>query len=146
MAGYVQNQLITDERIEYQAKIHWAVYLKGLLMIAVGFLIMASEILLLPTLLIVLGTIALLWAFIFQRTTELVITNKRVIAKFGVVSRHAFEQQLSKVDGANLEQSLLGRMMGFASVVVRGSGGTGTPIPYIERADHFKRELSSRIA
>jgi uncharacterized membrane protein YdbT with pleckstrin-like domain len=146
MAGYIENQLLQGEQVEYKAQVHWIIYARGLFLIASGFILFLGRVEVLPTILIALGTIALCWAFIQQSTTELAITNKRVITKFGVLRRHTFEQQLSKVEGTNLDQGIIGRIVGYASIVVRGTGGGQTPIPYIGRPDVFKRELGTRVA
>lgn len=146
MANYIENQLLAGEEVQYKAQTHWSVYLRGLFLITSGLILMPSGVKGLPMLLILLGIIALCWAFIQQNTTELAITNKRVVAKFGVLRRHTFEQQLSKIEGINLDQGMLGRILGYASIVVRGTGGGQTPIPYIGQPDAFKRELVARVA
>lgn len=145
MGQYVQSQLIADEAVQYEAKAHWAIHLKGIIVIAIGILILTSD-KAIGGGFIAIGTLMLISAMISAATTELVITNKRIIAKFGVIRRKTFEQQLSKVEGANLNQSFLGRMFGYASIVVRGTGSGLTPVPYIADPTRFQHELTSRIS
>ena len=121
MASYIENQLMAGEEVEYKAKTYWIVYLRGLFLITSGLVLVLSGVEALPTLLILLGIIASGWAFIQQSITELAITNKRVVEKFGVLRRHTFDQQLSKIEGINFDQGMLGRILGYASIVVRGT-------------------------
>ena len=145
MKDYISHQLLGDEHVEYQAKAHWVVYIKGIILFAIGSVLLATEGRGLALIFLILGVLALVWAYLWQRTTELAITNKRVVAKFGIIRRHTIDQQLSKIEGTNLEQGILGRMLGYASIVVRGTGSGRTPIPYIGNPDEFKRELGSRL-
>ncbi len=143
MGKYVDSQLIDDESVVYVAKVHWAAFLKGLVLCVLGFIFDVTEI---GGVLLLIGIVLLIFAAMTYLTTELVITNKRVIAKFGWIRRKTFEQQLDRIEGANLNQSILGRMLGYASILIRGTGGGSTPIPFIAEPDNFKRDLATRLS
>ena len=143
MGKYVDSQLIADESVVYIAKVHWAVFLKGLVLCVLGFIFDVTSF---GGFLLAIGIVLLISALMTQLTTELAITNKRVIAKFGLIRRNTFEQQLDRIEGANLSQSILGRVLGYASIVIRGTGGGTTPIPFIAEPDNFKRDLSTRLS
>ena len=59
-----------------------------------------------------------------MRTTELAITNRRVIAKTGFIRRHSLEILLPKIESVDVRQGILGRMLNFGTVTVTGTGGT----------------------
>ena len=61
-------------------------------------------------------------------TTEIGVTSRRVMMKTGLVARRAPEMVLDKVEGQELEQSGVGRVLGFGTVDVRGAGGERLPI------------------
>lgn len=76
-------------------------------------------------------------------TTELAVTDKRVIYKAGLVSRHTLEMNRSKVESVDVDQSLAGRLLGFGTIVVRGTGGSLEPIPMIGDPLTFRSHITA---
>jgi uncharacterized membrane protein YdbT with pleckstrin-like domain len=71
------------------------------------------------------GCIALLHAlgiWIRRRTTEIAVTNRRVIYKTGLIQRHTAEMNMDKVESVLVDQSILGRILGYGTVHIRGTG------------------------
>jgi hypothetical protein len=90
---------------------------------------------------IAIGTLHLLYGFVRQISTELVVTNQRVIAKYGLISVTTYELMLSKVEGANIEQSVTGRLLGYGTVMVKGTGGGISPIDHVANPYKFHHFL-----
>lgn len=127
MSSYVEGALIKDEKILHTGHISlWSV--SGLLVLGL---------VLLP----VFGIGLVLWAiaFIKFKTTELAITNKRVIAKFGFISRKTVELNINKVESIQVDQSVLGRLFDFGTLVISGAGNPQAPIPGISNPMAFRR-------
>jgi uncharacterized membrane protein YdbT with pleckstrin-like domain len=127
MSGYVEGALTKGEQVVYRAQISvWS--LAPLLLI--GFVFMALY-----------GFGILFWiaAAIKYFTTELAITNKRVIAKFGLIRRSTIEINLQKIESIQVHQSILGRIFNFGSVVVSGAGNPRAVIPNISKPLQFRR-------
>ncbi|CAI1715215.1 Bacterial membrane flanked domain [Serratia quinivorans] len=78
-------------------------------------------------------------------TTELALTNKRIIAKFGFIRRSTVELRLEKVESIGVDQSILGRILGYGTIVVKGTGGTATPIPSISKPLEFRRVVNNHL-
>ncbi|UOO81955.1 PH domain-containing protein [Uruburuella testudinis] len=78
-------------------------------------------------------------------TTELALTNKKVIAKFGFIRRSTIELNLDKVESISVEQGFIGRIFNFGSIVVRGTGGSQAPIPYIAQPLEFRRQVNALL-
>src|SRR5205085_6129586 len=70
-------------------------------------------------------------AAIRRATTELAVTDRRVIYKSGLFSRHTLEMNRSKVESVDVDQSILGRIFSFGTIIVRGTGGSLEPIRLI---------------
>jgi hypothetical protein len=87
----------------------------------------------------------LVGGFVTKATTEVALTNQRVILKWGLVRRNTVETYLDKVEGIAIDQSILGRLLGYGSVSVRGTGGGGTPCPGIASAQEFRRAVNEHI-
>ncbi len=86
-----------------------------------------------------IGLIFWVVAWVRSRSTELAITNKRVIAKFGFISRRTIEINLSKVESIQVDQSVLGRMLNFGSLVISGAGVAQAPILHIADPMRFRQ-------
>jgi uncharacterized membrane protein YdbT with pleckstrin-like domain len=129
LGSYVQSTLIADEKVIYEAKTSfWSM----LPLLILGFL-----------LLFVFGIGLIFWlvAFIRYKTTELAFTNKRVIAKFGFISRRTVELNLTKVESVQVNQGILGRMCDFGTLIISGAGNPQAPIPGISDPMSFRRSF-----
>ncbi|MCU7927790.1 MAG: PH domain-containing protein [Candidatus Thiodiazotropha sp. (ex Dulcina madagascariensis)] len=127
MGKYVKTNLITDEKIQYEGKTSFWSLLPKLLL----------GLILLP--LYGIGLVFLASAAIAYYTTELAITNKRVIAKFGLIRRNTIEMNISKVESIQVDQGILGRLFNFGSVLVSGAGDPKAPIPGISKPLRFRK-------
>lgn len=127
MASYVESALTKGEQVVYQGKVSiWS--LVPLLLLGLIFLAFYG-----------LGLLFWAAAAIRYFTTELAITNKRVIAKFGLISRSTIEINLQKIESIQVHQGILGRIFNFGSIVVSGAGNPQAPIPGISNPLQFRR-------
>jgi uncharacterized membrane protein YdbT with pleckstrin-like domain len=133
MSSYVDDVLINDERVMYRARISrwslWPFILIGVLLLPVGVLLVPVHGM--GFLLWGIGLLFWLWAWIVYATTELAITNKRVIAKTGLIQRRTIEMFLEKIESIQVDQSVLGRLFNFGSVVISGTGVHSAPFKSI---------------
>lgn len=127
MGSYIESAITKGEKIVYQGKTSvWSLMpLIVLGLLFVGFF----------------GIGLLFWAAAAIRyfTTELAITNKRVIAKFGLISRSTIEINIHKIESIQVNQGILGRIFNFGSIVVSGAGNPQAPVPGISRPLDFRR-------
>jgi uncharacterized membrane protein YdbT with pleckstrin-like domain len=75
-------------------------------------------------------------------TTELVVTNRRVIARYGITSRTTVEILLAKVESVQVVQSILARLLNYGSIVVAGGGMHSAPVPNIAKPARFRAECT----
>jgi uncharacterized membrane protein YdbT with pleckstrin-like domain len=140
MGAYVENNLLPDEQVIAEAKLHWAIFIGPALLFLFGLMTGPAK-----SIFIVL---ALVWGgyrFLIYLTTELAVTNKRVIAKSGILRRNVIDVANGKVEGVTYHQGIVGRMFGYGSVVVRGTGVGQVPIPFIGRPEYFKQEVGRAL-
>ena len=142
---YIDQQLIPGEHLIYKCKIHWQIWITPIIWtLFLGLCVLNAFINdawgIAFMLLLILG---LIWLSAYMRYTgtDLAITNKRVICKFGFIRRNAYEINLDKIEGVILNQGILGRIFDCASVRVRGTGTTSAPVPYIKNFREFKQIL-----
>jgi uncharacterized membrane protein YdbT with pleckstrin-like domain len=142
--GYVQDNLMQDEEIIYIAKIHWVIYLYGILLIVGGISLSlyASSIFMIMSF---FGLLSLIQAIIFKFSTELVITSKRIIAKFGLIKRETIELNHDKMESLSVNQSIIQRIFNAGTIIVNGTGGINAPIPNIDNPIKFRLNTLSTI-
>lgn len=158
--SYVQKMLMPDERIIYIGTLHWIVFVPGLIFTFVGGLVgffsydivshfvgpasaamFSRGVGLIALVIAVAGFAMLLGAVVRQSATELAITNRRLIAKYGFISRSTFELMINRVTGANFDQSIAGRMFGYGTILVHGAGGDVSPFDVVSNPQLFQRAL-----
>jgi uncharacterized membrane protein YdbT with pleckstrin-like domain len=91
----------------------------------------------------IIGVAAVIPALIRRATTELAVTDRRVIYKSGVFARHTLEMNRSKVESVDVDQSLLGRIFGFGTITVRGTGGSLEPIRMVSDPLTFRSHITA---
>ena len=131
--GYVDSILEPGERVNFRTTLSWTLYFP-----AIGFAIAAAAAfvltLMIPALaaggLILVGLfalVAILAAFRawFRRwTTEIAVTDRRVVLKRGFIRRHTVEMNMQKVESVDVDQTQVGRLLDYGSVTIRGVGST----------------------
>lgn len=89
--------------------------------------------------------IVALWVYLGVRSQQIALTNKRVIGKYGIISRTVVDIPLSRVSSVTTDQSIIGRIFGYGDIILRGMGGEATPIPNISGADSFRSQVAQKI-
>ncbi len=135
--SYVDSVIIPGETVVARARTHWWIYASSIffLAVAVGLLFFFPPA---GLALLVVALFLFVRAFLYSYSTELAVTSKRVIAKFGLIRRSTVELSLSRVESFHVEQSILGRILDFGTLIIKGSGGTSTPIPSIAEPLKFR--------
>lgn len=77
---------------------------------------------------------------------EFVITDNRVLDKYGILSRSISEFRYEKIESCDVEQGILGRLFGFGSIIVRGVGGSSIIEHYVKEPFEFKQYLINVIS
>ena len=126
--SYIDESLVPGEVLVHRARVSWWSQF-GLLFLGV------------LTLVVVIGLVFLVWAWVRVRSTELAITSRRIIAKFGFVKRHTVESNLDKVESLKVEQGVWGRFLNFGTIFISGSGSSVAPIPNIADPLVFRRKF-----
>ena len=146
--GYVDRRLTTGESVLYHARLHWVIFIAPALIALVGLVAISvggdGAALVGVALLVVAGALALS-RWIVRSTSEFAVTNRRVLIKVGVLSRHSVELLLTKVEGIGVDQDLWGRLLDYGTVVVSGTGGTREAFAKIADPLRFRTEVQSRV-
>jgi len=126
MSSYVEKALVQGEQVLYLGRISlWSLFPQ------LFFGVLLSV--------IIVGLFILVPALVKYMSTELAVTNKRVIAKFGFVTRQTIELNVAKIESVQVEQSVLGRVFDFGSIIVAGGGNPFEKVPSISHPLGFRR-------
>ena len=129
--SYVEKVLQPGEQLRYQATIHWVTYLHGAAWLLAALLVWLvtpaswRDGFLMNTLLIIIvavGVFFLALAWFNAWITEIAVTDRRVIYKRGLVSRTTAEMTMEKIETVKVDQSILGRILGYGTIHVLGTG------------------------
>lgn len=146
--SYISDVTSPNEPVIAEARIHWFIYAKGFFFLTIGVAILFSvnsAILLLSIPAILYGFLSLISAAITRTTTEFAVTTKRVIAKSGLIKRDTIEVSNSKVESIRVDQTILGRIMGYGTVAIVGSGGSYAPLYFIADPIAFRSKVLTEI-
>jgi uncharacterized membrane protein YdbT with pleckstrin-like domain len=138
--SYVQSVLQPGEQVRHTAKLHWIMYWPGLLFLlaAIAAFVLAYSATRGGTLWTylagVLAVVALGFLFrewFVQWTTEIALTDRRIIYKEGFVRRSTVEMHMDKVESVDVEQTIIGRLLDYGTVTVKGVGTGFEPLKMI---------------
>lgn len=137
--SHISRHSLPNERIFAIGHPHWIIFAAGGLLTLLGLGLMMAMGLFWGAPSFALGVGWLAKAWVHRATTELAITSRRVIAKYGFVRARTIEFDHKNVESFLVEQSLLGRILNFGTVVVNGVGGGQTPMATIARPLDLRR-------
>ncbi len=145
---YSRSTLAPNETPFYRTSLHWIIFIRFGIIALLAFLFVGmpfaialqaltgSELgwfaLPLPVLFLVPPTLAF-------ASSELVITDRRVLIKTGIVRRQTLEMFISKIESVGVDQGFFGRMFDYGSVLVRGTGGFEQAFEAIAAPLEFRR-------
>jgi uncharacterized membrane protein YdbT with pleckstrin-like domain len=160
--SYVQKHLIEGENLVYATGLHWLVLLKSLVL---SLLFAASGAALLVVynrdrgdgsatttammaggfILVVVAGIFLIAGILKRSATEMAVTDKRVVIKVGLATRRTFELLLQKVESIGVEEPMMGRIFGYGTVVVHGTGGSPEAFDMVAHPIEFRKQVQQQI-
>jgi len=140
----VDRMLVSGEEVLIRAKLHGAIYWKPfsilLFAVFVGLYIKPFGVL--------FGLVGVIYLCLMMLTKHyllLAVTNKRVLARYGLLQMDVVDIRLSKIESIDLERMLPGHLFGYANVVVMGTGQRVIRVPYIGNAEDFRRFYNEMV-
>ncbi|MFK4511352.1 PH domain-containing protein [Bradyrhizobium daqingense] len=155
MARYIDEILQPGERVLYSTNAHWIFYFPAIVawIVALALLVLSRQATVDWLYLLCLGTAALValaalyWTlkgWFHRFTTETDVTNLRVVHKTGFIKRRTFEMALDKVESVDVDQTILGRILNYGDVTIRGVGEGIETIKTIASPLAFRSSITTR--
>jgi uncharacterized membrane protein YdbT with pleckstrin-like domain len=167
--SYVERNLVPGETLLYQTRHHWIVLLLPTLIALVlgvpgavllywsvttrdshgitlgSSTISPQELAITGVILLFIALVIFIYGIAKRNATEMAVTNKRVLIKTGMASRRTLDMMLSTVESIGVEESVLGRVFGYGTVIVRGTGGTPETFVLIAHPQEFRKNVQEQI-
>jgi len=145
--SYIEKNLMNGEKILYRVNLHWVVFLWPITWLALAIILFSKggDAAASGGIVILIAIITGIRAFINYKTSEFGVTSKRVIVKVGFIRRNSLEVLLNKVEGIQVNQGVLGRILGFGSITISGTGGTRDPFHKIDAPFEFRKKVQEQI-
>jgi uncharacterized membrane protein YdbT with pleckstrin-like domain len=160
--GYITSNLAPGESIRAVVKVHWGILFPAiwaLVVLAAAVWVAQAGLLAawlaqaeipvsvwIPVgILAVVCLVTVVHALVYLLTTEIAVTDRKVVAKWGLLGRRTIEQRLGKIESVTVDQNLLGRLFDYGSVYVHGTGSGSTPMRYVARPIWVRREIEEAI-
>lgn len=161
--SYIDRNLVPGERVVYQTRLHWIVMLGhiilGLLMLGGGAFALyyasvhRAEMQIndlhmtegAGIVLVFTGLLVLVMGSVRRNATEMAVTNRRVVIKTGLAARRTIEMLLQKVESVEITEPAMGRMLGYGSILVIGTGGTSEPFHKMAHPLLFRSQVQQQI-
>ena len=149
---YVDRHLLAGEHIVYRTRLHWILFARAVLVTLGGVVLTVlpwwyglDPMSRLPGLAIVLIGLAMA-AITAVRvwTSEFAVTNMRIVMKVGLIAIHTDEMLLQKVETIGVDQGIWGRVLGYGTVTVTGTGGAREPFAYVRDPIGFRRAVQEQ--
>ncbi|WP_373188301.1 PH domain-containing protein [Halopseudomonas sp.] len=128
---YIEESLSTGEKAEALFPLHWFARVPMYIWFVLAI----------PTLGITL--IFGIYEYLRLKHLERGVTNKRVILKYGIISRKTEEMKLQSIETVEIDQGILGRMFNFGTVKITGRGISDVIFKGIDDPMHVKRQIES---
>ena len=155
--SYVDDNLMFGERVVHRAHLHWGIFVFPAIVLFIGLIIAITTGAAIgggggavtALVILLLFSIPMIRAVITYLTTELAITSRRVIAKWGFVRRETRELNHRQVESLEVNQGIVARMFNAGNITVRGSDGTPVGgrngIRFISNPMEFRRNALETI-
>jgi uncharacterized membrane protein YdbT with pleckstrin-like domain len=159
--SYVERNLIPGEKLVYRTGVHWSVLFGPAVAAAIfavpgiAILVFRDEIVakgipanaveIAGAVLILVGAAIFGYSVMKKNATEIAVTDKRVIIKTGMTSRRSLEIMLAKVESIGIDETMMGRMLGYGTVVIHGTGGTPEPFRKIAHPAEFRMAVQQQV-
>lgn len=147
--SYIDKNLLPDERVVYRARLHWITFARAVVVLALGLallFLLGADARPVGGAVVLVGLVLLVPPFVAYRTTEFGVTNKRVVIKTGFIRRHTLELLLRQIEAISVDQSLTGRLLGFGSLTLTGTGGVREVFHRVVSPLEFRRRIQAQTA
>lgn len=123
--SYIAKAMMPGEEVLVEGYLHWVHRIGAWVAGGLGIILLGASVAL--PILVVLSAFCLIWGLYIHfkvQYTQMLVTNRRVILKTGIISTHTEELKNVKVESIEIDQPIMGRLMGYATIHFTGTGSS----------------------
>ncbi|RDH40297.1 MAG: PH domain-containing protein [Candidatus Aquirickettsiella gammari] len=143
--NYIDKILLSDEKLIYRSHPHWIIFFRPVISLLLAICAFYWGLILMADLAGLITLLSCLSALMVYYTSEFGITNQRVIIKLGFIRRYSFENALNRIEAVEVEQSILGRLLDYGTIRIRGVGGSAELFPAVPNPLLFRHKVQTQI-
>ncbi len=141
--SYVEQVLEPGETVKFSGQLHWTIYRNAIalgVLAAIAFLL--THHLGVAVVLLAIAAALFIRAWFVRATSEIVVTDKRIIHKVGWIARRTQEMNVTKVETVDVKQGIWGRILGFGTVCMIGTGSSWEPLRFIATPLQLRKAIT----
>lgn len=138
----IQSILMPDEKLIRVAQVSGGIYWKGIAVFILSVIVMTTLAFNLGAFLMFVSIIILGIAYLTRYFLLLAATDKRIIIRHGIINLDTIQFRYTKLESVEISRTIIGQILGYASVVITGTGSRVTIVPFIADASKFREELN----
>ncbi len=157
---YIEKTLLDNEKVIHWTHPHWIIFIPAFITLLIAGIIYAygSQIDFLNSTLfmvrvyeglalfcLVIGLYSFTKAYIAYESSEYGVTNKRVLMKVGLLDRSSLEIFLDKIEAVHVDQTFTGRIFGYGSIIITGTGGSKDYFLNVPEPLDFRKMIQQEI-
>ena len=144
--GYVEAILEPGETVVFRTRLSWTLYGPAIVYAVLALALplgapyvpglgagFGLAVVVVAACVALAALVSFLRAWFRRWTTEIAVTDRRVVLKRGFIRRHTVEMNMQKVESVDVDQSQLGRLFDYGTVTIRGTGSTLESFALIDR-------------
>ena len=146
--GYIDGKLVDGEQMVFRAKLHAAVIVFPMVILALAVLYFGKYNLGFYGIGWGVSLILAVWLAVElanHGVSEFGVTNRRLLMKQGYLPRRVLDTPLAQVEGVQVTQSALGKALGYGTVVVQGTDGSRHAFSTLNHPVAFRERVQEQL-
>ncbi len=142
--SYIDDNLKENERVVYRTRLHWAALLGPAMLMIIGGLSIPSK----GGSGYILFGLGLLWgtlSYISYQTSEIGITDKRLLLKVGFPLKRTYDIPLTQIAMVDTYQPSLGKFLNFGKIIIGLDGGKRGAFRMVDSPLDFRANLEKQV-
>jgi uncharacterized membrane protein YdbT with pleckstrin-like domain len=143
---YLEQTLSKDENVIIKGGITIMYFFPNMILFVFLMLIASGKSLSESTTNIILILFLIVWIILFKRfvtflSTEIVLTDKRMIYKKWLISRNVIELGINQIESISLKQNLDWRVFNYGTLIITWTWGTNEKVEWVKSPLSFREKI-----
>ncbi len=143
--SYLRKHLMPNEKIIAESQLHWIIFFMPVFYSILLIIYTIYRPLQFPLIIDQVGMafVAIAWFLAVLRylTTEFAVSKTRILMKYGFIQIRASDMLTSRIESVQLQQSMLGNILGYGAVIVSGTGGDKMLFSQLTDPNNFRQAI-----